>query len=250
MNIVIKNNNQKIIVGHKGGAREHYPNKKEAQEKENTIDAFEKGFKSGADLIECDLNITKDGVICIYHNPYIIEKGAKKYLKDFIYTELQSRKLDICSLDELLETFKDNDFVFELKDDNNWEKIIDIFYSKYPERFEKNRFISFSLRALLFVKEKSEQTYCIYIGSSYGDAGRKEIFIKQKHIDICEKHKLQEIAGHWATFSPDMIKEAHEKGLNVGLGPINHSLARNKAKQADIIYTDKVVKITEHFKLK
>lgn len=51
--------NKVLIIAHRGGAKEST---------ENTIAAFERAVRIGADGIETDLRLTRDGVIAIYHD--------------------------------------------------------------------------------------------------------------------------------------------------------------------------------------
>jgi glycerophosphoryl diester phosphodiesterase len=51
-----------LVHGHRG-ARAMYP--------ENTIPAFEYAIKAGADVLEMDLAVTKDGVLVISHDPHL-----------------------------------------------------------------------------------------------------------------------------------------------------------------------------------
>ena len=145
------------IIGHRGGS---------SKNGENNLDVFKQGFRNGADLIECDLNISKDDVIFIYHDPYVKINGKSIETKKLLYRDLLSSKPDICSLENLFENLGEKLYVFELKDESNYKKIIDIFEFKYKEQFIKNRFISFSAEALRYVKSKNKNIYCSYLGTS------------------------------------------------------------------------------------
>ncbi len=226
------------IIGHRGGV---------SSNGENTLEVFQQGFINGVNIVECDLNITKDGVIFIYHDPYIKIDGNKKYTKDLLYKELLSYKPDICTLEDLLNTLGNKLFIFELKDDSNYKKIIDNFSAKNETQFAKNRFISFSLEALKYVKSKDKNIYCSYIGTSAGDNNRIEPFILQKHIDGCVTNNIEELSGHWLTFTPSMMRKTHEKGIKVGLGPINSKMAYRCCinNNIDYIYTDNGSKISQ-----
>ncbi len=47
-------------IGHRGAKRE-FP--------ENTLVAFERAFERGADAIELDVHVTRDGVVVVHHDP-------------------------------------------------------------------------------------------------------------------------------------------------------------------------------------
>jgi glycerophosphoryl diester phosphodiesterase len=50
-----------LIIAHRGGAKEST---------ENTVEAFQRAARIGADGIETDLRLTRDGVVVIYHMTY------------------------------------------------------------------------------------------------------------------------------------------------------------------------------------
>ena len=51
--------NSRIVAGHRG-IKAHYP--------ENTILSFEKAIELGVDMLEMDLNVTRDGEIVVIHD--------------------------------------------------------------------------------------------------------------------------------------------------------------------------------------
>ena len=53
------NPNRPIVVGHRGAAA-HAP--------ENTVSSFEKGLALGADVLECDVHLTRDGRLAVIHD--------------------------------------------------------------------------------------------------------------------------------------------------------------------------------------
>lgn len=69
------------IGGHRGAAK-YYP--------ENTMLSFEKGVELGADIIELDVHLSKDGVPVIIHNHTLDETtSGKGYVKDFTLEQLK-----------------------------------------------------------------------------------------------------------------------------------------------------------------
>src|SRR5262245_59903344 len=55
----VTSRNRPLIIAHRGGARETT---------ENTIEGFQRAGKIGADGIETDIRLTRDGVVVIYHD--------------------------------------------------------------------------------------------------------------------------------------------------------------------------------------
>jgi glycerophosphoryl diester phosphodiesterase len=83
------------IIGHRG-ARGLAP--------ENTIVALQKGLEHHVDGLEFDLRVTKDGVVILHHNRYLVDPNGKKHLiADCSYEELRTHKPDLATLEEVLQ---------------------------------------------------------------------------------------------------------------------------------------------------
>ena len=93
---------------------------------ENTMLAFEKAIEAGADGIENDVHLTKDGVPVIIHDELVDRTtNGKGYVKDYTYEELS--KLDasyifpeygvlhIPTLREYMELVKDKDIITNIE---------------------------------------------------------------------------------------------------------------------------------------
>lgn len=130
---------------------------------ENTMLAFRKAVEAGADGIETDLHVTRDGVIVVCHDETLDRTtSGTGFIKDRTYEYI--RRLDagsgekIPSLDEILNYMKDKQLLLnlELKNDivhyDNLEKnVIDKIY-KYS--MESNVILSsFNHDSMKRVKE-------------------------------------------------------------------------------------------------
>lgn len=107
-----------IIYAHRGAAGE-FP--------ENTMLAFEEAYKQGADGIELDVQLSKDGVPVIIHDESLKRITKKKgMIKDKTYEEL--RKIDVSfkfpeyaekaiipTLEEFLEWVQDKDLLLNIE---------------------------------------------------------------------------------------------------------------------------------------
>src|SRR5215813_3094964 len=82
------------IIAHTGTLHE-YP--------ENTMAGFKRSIEVGADMIEVDLSLSKDGVGMVFHDPslYRMTDGAG-YVADKTYEEL--RALHVGETDERIPT--------------------------------------------------------------------------------------------------------------------------------------------------
>jgi glycerophosphoryl diester phosphodiesterase len=79
-----------LVIAHRGGALEST---------ENTIAAFQRAAKIGADGIETDIRLTRDGVVVIYHDEYfgrvegLPERQRTRLISDLTYSEVSAQTL-------------------------------------------------------------------------------------------------------------------------------------------------------------
>jgi len=103
---------------------------------ENTIPAFEEAVKMGATYLETDVQITKDGVLVLAHDPHLGRTaGDTREIKDLTFAELskidagaafspdggkthpfRGKGYHVPTLEEFLKKFKDSRFNIEVKD--------------------------------------------------------------------------------------------------------------------------------------
>ncbi|MFA7201781.1 MAG: hypothetical protein WC099_02205 [Candidatus Paceibacterota bacterium] len=187
---------------------------------------------AGIDYIEIDLDISRDGIIFVFHHPQInsfifrepyirLAKGVKKKAHELLYGEIQQLFPSVVTLTEVLQMVDPSKLVCELKSYTAYRGIIHVLHRMYPEAFHKLRFISFSMRALIEIKQIDPLIYCGYIATSIGDDNRFHFMVRKHHVQECVKNGIEEISGHWFTFRPRMIRFAHTQGLRVGIGQLN-----------------------------
>jgi len=87
---------------------------------ENTMQAFEQAFKVGADGIECDLRLTADGHIVIFHDDDLKRLcGCVGSIEKMTLAEVKNLRVKgtekIPSLDEVLDSFHTNTLNLEIK---------------------------------------------------------------------------------------------------------------------------------------
>lgn len=79
-----------MIIAHRGGAMEST---------ENTIAAFQRAGRIGADGIETDLRLTRDGVVVVYHDDYfgrvegLAPAQRTRLISDMNYSDLSAQTL-------------------------------------------------------------------------------------------------------------------------------------------------------------
>ncbi|MFZ1249279.1 MAG: glycerophosphodiester phosphodiesterase [Candidatus Saccharimonadales bacterium] len=86
------------IIGHRG-ARGLSP--------ENTLASLEKAIAHGADCIEIDVRVTKDGVAVLHHDACVVDpSGREVSIAHTTYAELLRHKQDLAALDFAIRAVK------------------------------------------------------------------------------------------------------------------------------------------------
>ncbi|HET8709687.1 MAG TPA: glycerophosphodiester phosphodiesterase family protein [Candidatus Saccharimonadales bacterium] len=118
------------IVGHRGAA---------GIELENTLSSFKKAIEVGANAIEFDVHITKDGYAVVCHDPDLERvSGSKEFINSLTYEEVQKIALHngerIPKLRDVLEAAAEKNVpvIVEIKVNTHIEEILQIL-SKFPK---------------------------------------------------------------------------------------------------------------------
>lgn len=98
---------------------------------ENTMPAFERAIADGADGIEFDVRLTRDGEWVVYHDPEIIVDGRRMRVRALTMHEISrqrvgSQKDSIPRLDDFLGWAREKSvpLVFDIKDQNGIESLV------------------------------------------------------------------------------------------------------------------------------
>jgi len=221
-----------LIIGHRGLG----PSKEE-----NTLGSIMRAFDEGADEVECDLAISRDGLVFLHHNNSIKIMGKGRIpINRLDLSEMRTVKPDLATFDMLANHIFSGKLVLELKEHSDMNTIIKKIHSKFGTFVKKCRVISFSLSALINVKKIDPEIQCGYIATRV--KGRFEPLVKKKHIQLCLEHGLEEISGHWLGFGVKKIEMARKSGLKVGLGFIDNkqSLTYCLRNNVEHLYTNRV----------
>jgi len=124
--------NRTQIIAHRGGAKEST---------ENTIASFERAIKIGAEGIETDLRLTRDGVVVLYHDDRfgrvegLAPAQRTRSIAEMTYAELSAQTLvpvgedtggrRVPTLQELLATVKTGWLNVELKRGPRFDDLVD-----------------------------------------------------------------------------------------------------------------------------
>ncbi|CAG8521368.1 6403_t:CDS:2, partial [Scutellospora calospora] len=187
-------------VGHRG-----YP----AKYPENTIVSLEQAIKIGADGIESDVRITKDGQVIMMHDTTldrttngsgnVDERNWNGYIE---YLKIENDE-NVPKLQEVLDLLKRKEnknlfFIMDIKDDNNIDiinAIADIIHSNEPYNFRSQIYLGiwtydFFIRA----RQVLPNLPITYIGSNISVA-REQFFDKVEAYNMEYTYILEDITG-------------------------------------------------------
>lgn len=208
-----------FIVGHRG-----LPNSAPENSKEGYIRAIE----VGADAIECDVNLTKDGVLVSNHNGsvdgYTTDSSAKGAISSFTWEELSQFTLkpvgkyttsQFCKMEWYFQILKDNPSVVgyvELKDGSETvvQKTVEMIEDMGVE--DQVFIISFSDSALKLVRQ-----YAPYLGTGRLASGTYD---SGKDMESNLIALMKAVGASAATpdygsgdFTADMIEAGRHRGI-------------------------------------
>jgi len=117
--------NRVLIVSHRGAS---------AYEPENTIRSFEKAFKLGADFVELDIRLSKNGALVVIHNEAVDRTpNGSGLVRNLTLKQLKLLDMGkgekIPTLNEVLEHFNEekHKFFIEAKEPGLEEKLLETF---------------------------------------------------------------------------------------------------------------------------
>ena len=94
-----------LVFAHRGGS---------ALAPENTVDAFANGLSLGADGIELDVHLSRDGVVVVNHDP-TVDRTTKGRGAVAAMTAAELARLNVPALVDVLTRFRDARVIVELK---------------------------------------------------------------------------------------------------------------------------------------
>ena len=200
------------------GASEYYP--------ENTMSSFDAGIAMGANGIETDVQITKEGVPVLFHDDTITRvTGGEGSIGDYTWDELQNfdvkkgeRTDKIVKFEDFLDKYADLDLTFaiELKQAGTAEIVADIVRRRGIAR--KCVITSFKFNELCALRAYAPELTTGYLTSRVDDG----IIAKMLEIgidELCPKADL---------VTPESVAAWHRLGFNVrAWGVANTDLMQN-----------------------
>ena len=226
------------IIGHRGGVA-GYP--------ENTLAAFKKAVELGADGVEFDVHLTKDGEIVVIHDESIERTmNGSGLVKDHTLAELRAmnvgeffsrdfKEQKIPTLREVLEVVKDLEIInIELKNQLSYPnleekvlKLVDEF--KIRDKVIISSFNHYSLEKIKKIQPTIE-TGALMVAKIINPA------------DYVFKRGFDTLHMNFLTVDQEIIEKAHFMGLKICAYTVNYSesAADLLEKGVDMIITDDI----------
>ena len=214
-----------LVYAHRGGA---------ALRPENTIAAFDHGLACGADGLELDVHLSRDGVVVIHHDDTLDRTTrGRGLLADRTAAELAA--LDVPALSDVLERYPDIPLIVELKV-NSIElarRVVDLL--RAAGAIDRTALGSFFYRALKAAREyepalrtgssREETRWALYrswVGWPLGRPGYREFqvpeqsgltkIVSPRFIDYA--HKWRMAVKVWTVNDPDDMRRLLDWGVD------------------------------------
>lgn len=226
---------------------------------ENTMEAFELAYKMGADGIETDVQLTKDGVPVLIHDENVKRTtNGTGFVKDYTYDDIIqldagywfSKAYDgarIMSLDDFLTWAKPKSLLLNIELKNNkieYENLESIVYEQIRHHNLLNRtvistFSAKSIRKMQMYRDKVEIAFLTSKAKPNPIQYALDIGANAVHI----KYKL---------LKPSIMAEAKQENMAVRVYTVNHRMHMLKCFKLNTngIFTDiphKGIKMRQHF---
>ncbi|OGN03826.1 MAG: hypothetical protein A2655_01015 [Candidatus Yanofskybacteria bacterium RIFCSPHIGHO2_01_FULL_43_42] len=202
--------NKFLKIGHRGAM---------GYEPENTLGSFQTAIKLGVDMIELDVHLCKSGELVVIHNEKVDRTtNGKGFIADMTLAEL--KKLDagrgqlIPTLEEVLDEVNRRVSVnIELKGIGTAMPVAGLIDKYVSGGWDRNLFLvsSFNVSELKDFREKDGKSRIgIIFDKKSGDL-----------FGLVDKLGAYSIHPNTKLVTPDLIEEAHKKGLRVFVWTVN-----------------------------
>ncbi len=95
-----------LVFAHRGGAK---------LAPENTIEAFDRGLDAGADGLELDVRLSRDGEVVVMHDP-TIDRTTRRRGAVSGYTAAELAEVNVPRLRDVLDRYRETALIVELKE--------------------------------------------------------------------------------------------------------------------------------------
>jgi glycerophosphoryl diester phosphodiesterase len=211
--------NKPLIIAHRGGAREST---------ENTVEAFQRAARIGADGIETDIRLTRDNVVVIYHDDIFgrVEGLPKpqqtRPVADMVYQELRASPLTpvgddsgnrhVPTLEAVLANVKTGLLNIELKRGANFDKLVDrtIEILRASPAFDRVVLEPPDLKTAEKLRKELGGSLKLHINPAYDTT-----VSFQESLEKVLKFKPHSVSVNYKKVSLEVIEKAHQSGVEV-----------------------------------
>jgi glycerophosphoryl diester phosphodiesterase len=209
-----------LVIAHRGGAKEST---------ENTIEAFQRAARIGADGIETDIRLTRDGVVVIYHDDIFGRvEGLPKPLQtrqvaDMTYAELHANPLSpvgddsskryVPTFEDLLTKVKSGLLNVELKRCPKFDDLVDrtiVILKNHPQVFDRLVLEAPDLKTSEKLRKELGEGLKLHINPGYDTS-----VPYQESLEKVLKFRPHSISVNYKKVSLELIERAHNSGVEV-----------------------------------
>ncbi len=207
---------------------------------DNTEIAFIKAAENGSGGAETDVRLTKDGVFVTNHNDEVtFFDGTEMLVAEHTFEQLTSKPLEndesddvvyLCTFERYLEIMRDNNMIcfIELKGAYTDEQVRAVFETcERVYDLKKCIMQSFEFDNLIKAREMFPELPLMFTYGSSKDGDYKRCLEYGFSLDAYYKNITEE-----------MIKEFHDKGLEVALWTVNDKVALDYLLTLDVDYIE------------
>jgi glycerophosphoryl diester phosphodiesterase len=214
-----------LIIAHRGGALEST---------ENTIGAFQRAAKIGADGIETDIRLTRDGVVVIYHDEYfgrvegLPERQRTRLISDLSYSEVSAQTLisvgddngdrRVPTLNDVLSNVQAGLLNIELKRGARFDDLVDktiAVLKRYPQ-LDRVVLETPSLETAKKVRAAIGPGLKLHINPGYDDSVP---FLQS--LERVLKFRPHSVSVSYKKLSHEIVELAHKAGVEVWVWTVN-----------------------------
>ena len=194
-----------LVFAHRGGSK---------LAPENTIPAFDRGMASGADGLELDVHLSRDGVVVVHHDARL-ERTTRGTGPVRERTAAELAAWDVPTLREVLERYPQARIIIELKEQGEDLARGVVDEVRRARAAERVCLGSFSVRALRYARAldpqlatsggRMEVRLALYRSWIYLSPGRPPY----------QAFQVPETSGNTRVVSPRFVRLAHRAGVAV-----------------------------------
>jgi len=256
-----------ILIGHRGASLDFA---------ENTIPSFARALELGADMLELDVRLSKDGHVVVIHDPTVDRTtNGKGLVNSLTLSELKALKVkrprlgtprgsaiassrtEIATLEEVFQTFPEAIIAVEIKD-QSWElclKVVELI-----RRFDRFNRTSIELIAIKSKLSKALRLHepKLVTGHTRGEIVRFTSLSRLRVSRFFRKNgpviEVPLKKGRLKIVTPSFVRAAHKHGIRVYVWTVNDPtiMAKLFKMGVDGIFTDNLGlarTVAEHLRL-